>query len=131
MGTKEKRGRTPELSRAEFDILRPLWKEGPLSVREVHDRVQAARGWAYTTTKTLMDRMAAKGLLERSEFHGVFLYRPQVTRPAGLARLVQFFADRVLETDPQAVVSLFARSGSLTREEMGELERILGELKEK
>lgn len=129
---KEKRGNpTPELSRAEYDILRPLWKQGQLSVREVHDRVSVAHGWAYTTTKTMMDRMAAKGLLERSAFHGVFLYRPLISRPAGLARLVKFFADRVLETDPAAVVSLFARSGSLSAEEMGELERILATLKEK
>jgi len=121
----------PELSRAEFDILRVLWKEGQSSVREVHDHVHETRQWAYTTTKTVMDRMVAKGLLAREPFHGVALYRPLVSRPAGLARLVEFFASRVLETDPATVVALFAEGETLTPAELGELERMVKDLKGK
>lgn len=130
MGKIKAANRPPDLSQAEYDILNSLWKRGQQTVREVHDQLQSTRGWAYTTTKTTMDRMAAKGLLERVEFHGIFLYRPLISRPVGLARLVQFFADRVLETDSAAVVSLFARSGSISAEEMRELEKILADMKE-
>ena len=113
------------LSRAEYDILRTLWKKGRLSVREVHDQLQETYGWAYTTTKTMMDRMVEKGLLNRQSFHGVYLYKPMITRPAGLARMVQFFADRVLEMDVGSVVSLFARSKALTPEEIEQLNDLL------
>lgn len=115
----------PELSKAEYDILRVLWKEGQQTVREVHDQLQITYGWAYTTTKTMMDRMVTKGLLSREDFHGIFLYKPMLSRPAGLVRMVQFFADRVLEMDTGAVVSLFARSKALTPEEIKELEDLL------
>jgi predicted transcriptional regulator len=114
-----------DLSRAEYDILRTLWKKGRLSVREVHDQLQVTYGWAYTTTKTMMDRMVEKGLLNRDSFHGIFLYNPMITRPAGLARMVQFFADRVLEMDVGSVVSLFARSKAITPEEIEELNKLL------
>ena len=114
-----------DLSRAEYDILRTLWKNGRLSVREVHDQLQDTYGWAYTTTKTMMDRMVEKGLLNRESFHGIFLYKPLISRPAGLARMVQFFADRVLEMDVGSVVSLFARSKALTPEEIDELNNLL------
>lgn len=117
----------PELSKSEYDILRVLWKRGRLTVREVHDDLLPSSGWAYTTTKTMMDRMAKKGLLERKEFHGIFLYEPRITRPVGLARLVQFFADRVLETDTQSVVAMFAQSGAITQDEIDELEKLLDE----
>ena len=80
----------PDLSKAEYGILRILWKGDCRSVREVHDRIHDTMGWAYTTTKTMMDRMVQKGLLSREEFHGVFLYRPLISRPAGLANLVKF-----------------------------------------
>ena len=50
-----------------------------------------------------------------------------ITRPAGLARFVQFFADRVLEMDSSAVVSLFAKTNAITPEEMKELEALLKE----
>ncbi len=114
----------PNLSKAEYDILRTLWKGGRKTVREVHDQIQSTTGWAYTTTKTMMDRMVKKELLVREEFHGVFLYHPLVSRPAGLAKMVQFFADRVLETDASTVVSMFA-GGTLSDEEIQELQDLL------
>ena len=116
----------PNLSKAEYDILRILWKGGRKSVREVHDQLQETTGWAYTTTKTMMDRMVTKELLKRDSFHGIFLYSPLVSRPAGLAKMVQFFANRVLETDASMVVSMFA-SGTLSDEEIEELKELLSQ----
>ena len=117
----------PELSKSEYDILRILWKRGRLNVREVHDDLLPSSGWAYTTTKTIMDRMAKKGLLSRKAFHGIYLYEPRITRPVGLARFVQFFADRVLEMDTQSVVAMFAQSGAISPEEIEQLEKLLEE----
>jgi len=121
----------PDLSRAEFDIMRVLWRAGRLSVREVHDQVRETYDWAYSTTKTMMDRMVKKGLLSRESFHGIYLYQPMISRPAGLAKMVRFFADRVLEMDTGSVVSLFARSKALSPEEIKELSRLLKEEKKK
>lgn len=127
----ENRRKLVDLSRAEYDILRTLWKAGQLSVREVHDLLKITYNWAYTTTKTMMDRMVKKGLLSRESFHGIFVYKPLITRPAGLVRMVQFFADRVLEMDTGSVVSLFARSKTLTPEEIEELNALLKEEKKR
>jgi predicted transcriptional regulator len=77
----------------------------------------------------MMDRMVSKKLMKRESFHGIFLYEPLITRPAGLARMVEFFADRVLEMDTGSVVSLFARSKAISPDEMEELSRILRKTK--
>ena len=115
----------PDLSRAEYDILNIIWPKGRLSIREVHDELQSTYQWAYSTTKTMMDRMVQKGLLQREEFHRIFLYKPLITKPQGLARWVQFFADRVLGMDYSSVVSLFANNNSLTENEIDELKELL------
>ncbi len=117
----------PDLTKPEFDILRIIWKSGKLSVREVHDQVTAAHDWAYSTTKTMMDRMTRKQLLAREKFHGVFLYRSLISRPKGFARFIQFFADRVLELDYGEVVALFSRSKALDPGEIKELEKLLAD----
>lgn len=117
----------PDLSRAEYSILKVLWRSGRQTIREVHDQLAPTQQWAYSTTKTMMDRMVKKGLLTREKFHGIFLYHPRVSRPAGLVRMVQFFADRVLETDYGTVVNLFARSNALSEAEIAELSRLLHE----
>lgn len=122
-----KRDPLPDLTKAEFDILRVLWKSGRLNVRELHNQLIQNYNWAYSTTKTMMDRMVKKGLLSREEFHGVYLYRPLISRPRGFARFIQFFSDRVLELDYGSVVSLFSRSKALTPDEIEELKGLLGQ----
>lgn len=117
----------PELSKTELDIMKILWKGGRMSGREVHDHLNVIYNWAYSTTKTILDRMVVKGLLAKDNFHGVFLYQPLITRPMGLAQLVRNFADRVLEMDYVSVVSLFARSKTLTPAEIDELSKLLEE----
>jgi len=115
----------PEISTAEFQILRVLWKNDAQSVREVHDLISAKTGWAYSTTKTTMDRMSKKGLLERQSFHGVFIYKPLISKSQGMVKWVRFFADGVLETDYSNVITMFNQTGSLTDQEIAELRALL------
>ena len=122
----ESTGDLPDLSRTELQMLNVLWKskEG-LSVREVHEQIKDEFEWAYSTTKTTMDRMVKKGLLRREDFHGVFLYQAEISRPAGLARLLSFFMNDLLDMDQSALVSLFGRSKALSNSEIDELESLL------
>ena len=115
----------PEISTAEFQILRVLWKNDAQSVREVHNLIAAKTGWAYSTTKTTMDRMSKKGLLERQSFHGVFIYRSLISKSQGMVKWVRFFADGVLETDYSNVITMFNQTGSLTEQEIAELKILL------
>jgi len=115
----------PEISAAEFQVLKILWKKEPQSVREVHDQLTQVTGWAYSTTKTTMDRMAKKELLQRQSFHGVFLYQSLVSKSQGLVKWVRFFADGILETDYSNVVNMFSQSGNLSESEIEELRDLL------
>jgi BlaI family transcriptional regulator, penicillinase repressor len=117
----------PELTRAEYDVLRILWKHGEKSVREVHEILKDSHGWALTTVRTVMDRMTHKDLLRKTDSHGVFVFRPRITRPEGLTKMVRFFADRVLETDTSTVVSMFSNTKGLTTDEIEELKKLLDE----
>ncbi len=115
-----------ELSRAELDLIRILWSDGRLSARQVHERLGEDYDWAYSTTRTMLDRMVAKGHLKREAFHGVNLFTPVISRPQGLAGLIQDFAERVLEMDPNTVVALFAGGSRLSPSELDELTRLVG-----
>jgi predicted transcriptional regulator len=115
------------LTDAELEVIKVLWGRGKLSAREVHDLVADHQGWAYSTTRTTLERMVRKGLVRRGSFHGLHLYEPVVSRAAGFARRVREFASQVLEASPASVVSLFAESGALTDDEVDELLELLGE----
>lgn len=113
----------PELSKAEFSLLHVLWKKQPLSVREIHDRLD--NDWAYTTTKTVLDRLVSKAMLVRETVHGVNIYRPAIGRAAGMVHWVKFIADKVFELEPLEVVNLFAKRKTYSDEEIAELRQLL------
>ncbi|GAB3094044.1 BlaI/MecI/CopY family transcriptional regulator [Aestuariicella hydrocarbonica] len=112
-----------DVSKAELTVLKVLWKQQPLSVREVHDHLHT--NWAYTTTKTVMDRMTGKGLLARSNQHGVNIYVPLVSRAEGMVQWVRFFADQVLDMGYDEVLNLFDRKQQYSQEELDELAALL------
>jgi BlaI family penicillinase repressor len=108
--------------------MKALWKSGGLSAREIHERVGEAKGWAYSTTRTLVERMVGKGLLARIDSHGLHVYEAAVSRPAGLASLVRDFAEQVLELDHVPVTALFAESDALTPKERDELRALFKQM---
>ena len=51
---------------AELEILTILWRRGPSSVRHVHEILQADRDTSMTTTLKILQVMAEKGLVART-----------------------------------------------------------------
>ena len=117
----------PQLTPAELEVMKTLWNAGRLSAREVHELLGDHMNWAYSTTRTTIERMVRKGLVEKKAFHGLHIYQASVSRATGLARMVRDFAQQVLETSHIPVVSLFADSGALTDAEVEELQKLLDE----
>lgn len=74
-----------------------------------------------------MDRLAAKGLVDKRRYHGIYLFEARISRPRGLAGVVRELAERVLEVDYAPIVSLIAEGEDLSDEEIEELERLLEE----
>ena len=61
----------------ELAILRVLWKEGPSTVRQIHDLMKEDRGTGYSTTLKMIQVMTEKKLVLKDDSK-----RPQVYRPA-------------------------------------------------
>jgi predicted transcriptional regulator len=75
------------LSDGERDALRALWTLGPSQVRDVQEWLEAReRQWAYTTAKTILDRLEAKGYARRDRSEAAHVYHPTFSRE-DLARL--------------------------------------------
>jgi BlaI family transcriptional regulator, penicillinase repressor len=105
--------------------MKVLWAAGALSGREVHEKLRVQTGWAYSTTRTTVERMVKKGLVEKRTFHGLHLYEPAISRVQGVARLVHEFASRVLGLSEVPVAALFRESAALEPAEIEELRVLL------
>lgn len=55
--------------------------EGNIDVAEVQARINSEdQSWAYTTVKTVLDRLVNKDMLERIKFNKKFFYKSRVSR---------------------------------------------------
>ncbi len=115
----------PDPSDAEFDVLKLFWKDGPLSAREVHDRIGPQLGWASSTTRTVLDRMCGKGLLTRREQGGVAVFAPGESKVDVVGRALTKFARRVLEIDGPLSAQAFTGSQLLNADEIAQLQALL------
>jgi BlaI family transcriptional regulator, penicillinase repressor len=68
------------LTEAEWSIMEAVWEQEPAAAPAVQEVLQDQKGWSYSTVKTFMDRMTAKGLLKTERMRNLILYRPAITR---------------------------------------------------
>src|SRR5260370_5377297 len=64
----------------ELSILRVLWTEGPLSVREIQRVLEQTKATGYTTVLKLIQIMTEKGLVERDETQRPQIYRARYSQ---------------------------------------------------
>jgi predicted transcriptional regulator len=114
-----------EPSGAELDLLKLLWREGPLSARAVQDLIGPQLGWASSTTRTVLERMCVKGLLERREQQGAAVFAPRQSKVDVIGRALRRFARNVLEIDGPLNAQAFTGSQILSAEEISELQAVL------
>src|ERR1041384_7804094 len=88
---------TPVPANAELELLRILWKEGPLTVRDVHEIIARRRDVGYTTVLKTLQVMAEKGLVTRDESERSHVYTAAIPETAVKKRLVSDLVDRVFD----------------------------------
>ena len=114
----------PSPSDTEMEILKRFWRDGDLSARELQDRVAGQLNWTASTTRTVLERMRAKGLLSRRDVHGIAVYshvHPKVEVLSGLMRRLS----AVLEMDQSLPAAAFSGSQILDADDIAELEAML------
>lgn len=108
----------------EVEILKCFWRDGDLSAREVQDRVAAHLGWTSSTTRTVLERMRAKGMLARRDVHGIAVYTHVHPKVQVLGEVMRRLS-AMLEMDGALPVAAFSGSHILDAADIAELEAVL------
>jgi BlaI family penicillinase repressor len=115
----------------EMQILRVLWELGPRPVREIHKRLEAAKGTNYSTTVKMLAVMLQKGLVKRNEAIRPHVYRPALTRAKAGKQMLDDLVEKVYEGSAMSLVLQALSSGRATQEERDEIRRLLDEMEGK
>src|SRR5262245_24312652 len=66
------------LTALELDIMKAVWRQPPITVRDVQAEIRPGRQLAYTTVMTIMDRLYHKGFLKRTLQSRTHYYEPAI-----------------------------------------------------
>ena len=116
---------------SELEILRVLWERGPSTVRDVHDVLRERKSVGYTTVLKLLQIMAVKGSVTRTEDQRAHVY--EAVQPAEKTK--RQMAGDVLQRvfgGSASELMLHALAGrKSSRRELEELRRVLDEYERK
>ncbi|GMW00974.1 MAG: hypothetical protein AMXMBFR84_21110 [Candidatus Hydrogenedentota bacterium] len=129
MARKKSSKPIPRVSEAEWDILKPLWDDGPLAARDIIARLDGKRDWAAKTVKTMLARLVEKGVIEYDQIGNSYLYRTVYTRDEMTRAAMGSFLDRVFDGAMRPFLAHFAEHVSddelrLLRAELKRIERV-------
>jgi BlaI family penicillinase repressor len=116
---------TLELFESEWTILQVIWDKQPCAAPTVQEALQKDKGWAYTTVKTIMDRMVKKGLLETERVRNLYLYRAAITRQQAQRSEILRTVNRAFDGALTPMMQFLIENESLSDEEYQELERLI------
>lgn len=91
-------------TKGELAILRVLWTEGPLSVRDVQAILERTKPTGYTTALKLMQIMADKGLVDRDDTVRPQIYRARYSEDRTQKQLLTDLIQRVYGGSVKALV---------------------------
>lgn len=118
-----------QLFDSEWAILQVVWELEPCAAPTVQEALQKAKGWAYSTVKTIMDRMAKKGLLKTEKIRNLYLYRSAITRCQAQRSEIMRTVRRAFNGTLTPMMQFLIENEELPKEEYEHLERLIRDRK--
>ena len=95
----------PQISEAEFEVMKIVWKYAPISTNEITERLTKTTSWSPKTIQTLIKRLVTKGVLSYEKQSRVFVYTPLVKESEYIGQESNSFLERFYNGDITAMLS--------------------------
>ena len=115
----------PQISEAEFEVMKIVWKHAPISTNEITERLVKTTTWSPKTIQTLIKRLVTKGVLSYEKQSRVFVYTPLVDEAEYIGQESNTFLNRFYDGNIAAMLSAYLDNGRLSETEINELLSLL------
>ena len=120
----------PQISEAEFEVMKIVWKYAPISTNEITEKLLQTTSWSPKTIQTLIKRLVTKGVLTYEKQSRVFVYTPTVKENEYINQESNSFLNRYYDGDITAMVSAYVENDRLSEAELDSLRALLSQEKE-
>ena len=117
-----------QISEAESVVMEVLWQRSPCSAEDVSAELSREQDWQEATIKTLLNRLLKKGAIRAVKEGRRYLYAPVLKREDWVHGQSRSLLDRLFDGRVAPLVAHFSEKGKLSRKDIAELKRLIGEL---
>lgn len=116
----------PKPTESELEILKVLWRKGPLTVRQIHEQLK--NGTGYTTALKLLQIMAEKGLVARDEAAKAHVYSAVLAEGQAKQAAVSSLIEKLFGGSPLRLAMQALSQGRSSPEELEEIKRLIRDM---
>lgn len=111
----------------ELEILKVLWDESPLLVRDVRARLKesANRPLSHSSVITMLNIMHRKGFLKRRKEGKSFWFMPAKAKESVMGRMTGDLMSRLFNGSPAAMVLNLLETADVDAEELAEIRKLI------
>lgn len=121
----------PQISEAEFEVMKVVWQNAPISTNEVTERLVNKTSWSPKTIQTMLKRLVSKGALTYEKRSRVFVYTPLVEENEYLEHQSISFLNRYYNGNLASMVNSYIDNKSLSQGEIRQLRMLLAKAENK
>lgn len=117
----------PQISEAEFEIMKVIWDKNPINTNEIVDIVTKSSDWNMRTIHTLITRLEKKGAIRHKKEGRIYIYSPVVKKEDYIKAESKSFLNKFYNGAVNKMVMNFIENDMLSHEDIQELRNMLNE----
>jgi BlaI family penicillinase repressor len=117
--------RPVELTEAEWTIIKAIWATEPCTATAIQEKLYQQTQWSYSTVRTIMDRMVAKGLLKAEKSGKVTLFQSTVTQEQAQRGELLYALKHAFNGALTPMVQCLLNAENLSAKDLAELEAMI------
>lgn len=114
-----------ELTRLEWILMDALWESKQATASDLQRKLESCQGWAYSTVKTMLDRLVDMRYVKARRVGNVYEYSPKIKRPTAVRRVVDDMVDRLFGGSVAPFVQTLVERSEFSTEDIEKLKAIL------
>nr|WP_317347956.1 BlaI/MecI/CopY family transcriptional regulator [uncultured Blautia sp.] len=117
----------PQISEAEFEVMKVIWKYAPISTNEVTEKLTQTTDWSPKTIQTMLKRLVNKKALTYEKQSRVFVYTPLIQQDEYIRQKSNSFLNRFYDGNIVSMLSSYLKDEKLSDSEIDSLRSLLSD----
>lgn len=120
----------PQISEAEFEVMKVIWKYAPISTNEVTEKLTQTTDWSPKTIQIMLKRLVTKKALTYEKQSRVFVYTPLVPETEYIRQESNSFLNKYYNGNIVSMLTSYLEDDKLSKTELDTLRHLLSDTHE-